>query len=213
MSLTGAVAAHPAQFSKSIIAALASMIPAGSHVHDPYAGLGLRLGALCDELGATFTGTDIEAWPDADSRVVVGDARDPASYPAGRFIVVTSPPYFGNRISTDYANGPLPTTKTAGRRSYGISLGRALHADNLARLGREKHRRDFYENFAAAAQWWPEALLNVDLPMKDDTLDALLAAGLSACTLLPVETPRYRVAGHGDERPPHELVIHAERTP
>ena len=66
---------HPAEFSPEVIDVLAELIRPGEHVHDPYGGRGLRLGALCDRLGATFTATDIEDWPGADSRVVAGQLR------------------------------------------------------------------------------------------------------------------------------------------
>lgn len=43
------VPVHPAQYSPEVIDVLRHLIAPGEHVHDPFAGTGLRLGALCDE--------------------------------------------------------------------------------------------------------------------------------------------------------------------
>ena len=72
---------HPAEFSPEVIDVLAELIRPGEHVHDPYGGRGLRLGALCDRLGAIFTATDIEEWPGSDPRVALGNAEDAADLP------------------------------------------------------------------------------------------------------------------------------------
>lgn len=208
--LTGTVPAHPAQYSPEIIELLRGLIEPGERIVDPFAGLGLRLGALCDELDADFSGTDIETWPGADPRVEGGDARMPLCYPAAPFTVVTSPPYT-NRISTDYVNGPTETTKRAGRRAYGISLGRALSMPNLARVAKPDSD-EFYAGLGAAMdQWGDRVLLNVDLPMGGRAAALLTMRGYVIEHVHRVGTRRYKVVGHGDTRAPHEIVIEAVR--
>ena len=67
--------AHPCQFSPEVLDVLAGLISPGEHVYDPFAGPGVRLGALCDELGATFSGGDIEEWEDPPHDPRVGSRR------------------------------------------------------------------------------------------------------------------------------------------
>lgn len=212
MALTGPVPAHPAEFSPEVLAALRPLLMGRPFVFDPFAGRGRRLGALCDELGIRFAGCDIEPWRDSDPRVRCADASDPESYPYGPFTVVTSPPYFGNRISSDYVNGPTPTTKTAGRRSYGISLGRALHPKNIARFCRPGQRRD--HDFAASmivCHWDDAAIVNVDSPIADQWADVLVGAGYEVQQRIPVVTRRYRGPANSDRRADHEVVLVASR--
>ena len=147
-------------------------------MHDPFAGPGLRLAKLCDAVGATFTGADIEAWPGADARVRVADARDAASYPPAPFTVVTSPVYLNKRLA-DYPNGVTPRTKTKGRRDYAISLGRALHPDNLARVTGRPSRADGYwqRHREAVRNWGPRVILNVDEPIEAGWIGLLAERG------------------------------------
>lgn len=218
MSLTGAVPAHPAQYSPEILEVLGELIEPGERIHDPFAGLGLRLGALCDEIGAEFTGTDIEPWAGIDLRVDGGDSTLPLTYPERGFTVCTSPVYFGNRISSDYVNGPTETTKRAGRRAYGISLGRALAGGNLARACRPAHEDRYYELHSLAVRWWGErVLLNVDRPLGARWEELLSSHGYEIRQRIEVGTRRYRVGGDGDgfgagERAECELVIEAGRS-
>lgn len=216
MSLTGTVPTHPARFTPAILQAIEpTLARLGLPVHDPFAGEGRRLGALCDRLGLTFTGADIEAWPERDERVAVADSRDAASYPDGPFVVVTSPPYFGNRISTDYANGPTPTTKTAGRHSYGISLGRGLADANLARLCRPTRQAEHDAFAAAIVQWWPQhVIVNVDSPIAEQWEAILASAGYTIVQRLDIVTPRLGggLAG-ATKRASAERILLAERAP
>jgi hypothetical protein len=142
---------NPCRYPAEVLTILADFIWPFTDIHDPFAGDGGRLGALCDRRRTTFTGTDIEVWPGHDPRVVQADAADPASYPAGSFTIITSPVYLNKRCA-DYRNGPTPRTKTEGRRDYGIALGRALHPDNLARFtGRPSRARDYWARGPLAA--------------------------------------------------------------
>ena len=212
MGLTGSVAKHPAQYSPEILAALADLIHPSEHIHDPFAGLGVRLGALCDRLGNGFTGTDIEDWPDKDPRVMLGDSTHFLTYPMRSFTVVTSPVYFGNRISSDYVEGPRETTKLNGRRSYGISLGRALDASNAARVCRPTQRDEYFAlHREAAKNWGWRAIVNVDSPVEEEWVDLLAVAGYGSISTQRVTTRRYRVAGHGDQRADAEVIIDARR--
>jgi hypothetical protein len=96
-------AKHPARFSKEILEVLRIELASAPWVHDPFAGTGERLGALCDELGVGFSGTELEAPFIVDGRVKQGDSRDPEAYPVKVAIrdvglwpsywIVTSPVY------------------------------------------------------------------------------------------------------------------------
>jgi hypothetical protein len=211
MSLTQPPPLHPAEFSPEVLDVFERVLAGVSHVHDPWAGRGVRLGSLCDRLGVAFTGTDIERYKDMDPRVGLGDSSKWWSYPSGNFTVVTSPVYL-NRISTDYVNGPLPTTKVEGRRAYGISLGRALDRENLARTCRSEG--DYYWAHGNAVQWWRyQAIVNVDLPMLIGWRKLLTESGFRISDEICVETRRYRGPANSDKRAPCEVVIVAKRPP
>jgi hypothetical protein len=208
------VPVHPCQFSPEVIAALEELVPPGEHVHDPFAGCGFRLAALCDRIGAVYTGTDIEDWPDRDPRVPVGDSTLAQTYPDGAFIVVTSPVYLKKRLA-DYANGPKPTTKTNGRRDYGISLGRALEPGNLARYtGRPGRACDYWRLHSEAVRHWGHrALVNVDAPISKGWCEVLEAHGYEVVAVTPVRTRRYGGLHNADQRADHEVLIEARRAP
>lgn len=205
-------AIHPCQYSPEVIEALRPHIHPKEHIHDPFAGTGLRLGALCDELGAVYSGGDIEDWPDHDPRVALTDSTLSTSYPADPFVVVTSPVYLNKRLA-DYANGPLPTTKTKGRRDYGISLGRPLNAGNLARHTGKPNRADMYWalHYDAVARWGHCALVNVDLPISDGWCGLLTKAGYEVRSVEAVHTRRYGGLDNAEKRAEHEVLIKAVR--
>jgi hypothetical protein len=200
---------HPCQYSPEVLAVLAEMISSGERVHDPFAGPGVRLGALCDRLGAVFSGGDIEEWPGHDSRIVIADACNPASYPSRPFTIVTSPVYVNKRCA-DYANGPTPTTRTKGRRDYGIALGRPLHPDNLARFtGRPAKIESYWLSHAQAVKHWGErVLLNVDEPISERWQQLLSDHGYRISDVIPAYTRRYGGLHNADKRAEHEVVIH-----
>lgn len=202
------VPVHPCPFSPEVIDALRPLISAGEHVHDPFAGLGLRLANLCDEVGATYSGGDIEEWPGADHRVALADATAEASYPPKPFTIATSPVYQNKRLA-DYANGPLPTTKVKGRRDYGISLGRALHANNLARhTGKPSRAAAYWRTHIDAVQWWGDrVLVNVDSPIADTWALMLNECGYHIEQWTPVYTQRYGGLDNADKRAEYEILM------
>lgn len=203
---------HPCQYSPEVIEVLKGLIQPGEHVHDPFAGTGVRLALLCDDLGAIYTGTDIEEWPDSSRRVSRGDARDPDSYPAGDITIVTSPVYLNKRLA-DYPNGPLVTTKTKGRRDYGIALGRALHRDNLARhTGRPSRAAAYWRTHGEAVKHWGNrAVVNVDSPIAPGWVDLMTAHGYRIKRVIPVYTRRYGGLDNAEKRAEYEVVIVAQR--
>ena len=203
---------HPCQYSPEVIEILRGLIHRGEWVHDPFAGTGLRLGALCTEVGAIFTAGDIEDWPDHHPHVNLADALEGHTYPRHPFTVVTSPVYQNKRLG-DYVNGPLPTTKVKGRRDYGISLGRALAPNNLARhTGRESRAIEYWRLHGLAVKHWGErAIVNVDSPIATGWVDLLLDAGYSISNVIPAYTQRYRGLANSEKRAECEVVIVAER--
>jgi len=207
---------HPAEYSPEVIEVFATLIRPGEHIHDPYAGRGLRLGALCDQLGRTFTGTDIEAWPDSDPRVDGGNSEMPLTYPAKPFTVICSPTYVNKRLS-DYAKvGPLPTTQLRGRRDYAISLGRPVHPDSTVLLtGRHAKHDDgaaYYAAHGRAIRHWDQrAIVNVDSPIGADWCRLLEQHGYRIVQIIPAYTQRYGGLDNADKRADFEVVIEAWR--
>lgn len=204
---------HPCQYSPEVLDILRTLVAPGDHVHDPFAGPGVRLGKLCDEIGATFSGGDIEEWPGRDYRVQVLNATWQGSYPPFQYniedyLLVTSPVYQNKRCA-DYANGPTPDTKTKGRRDYGIALGRALHPNNLARTtGRKNREEDYWYLHGLAVRWWPNrVIVNVDEPIHHRWLHLLIGRGYDIKEIIPAYTRRYGGLDNADKRAEHEVVI------
>lgn len=213
MGLTQKAPLHPAEFSPEVLDLIGPILVGRGvkRVHDPFAGRGVRLARLCDELGIAFSGTDIERYPGSDLRVQLGDSSKWWEYPAYMrdWAVVTSPVYL-NRISTDYVNGPTPNTKTNGRRAYGISLGRALDRANLARTCRQEAK--YYEEHAKCVKWWGNlAIVNVDLPMMSGWRAVLWLCGFEVEQIIKAPTRRYRGPANSDKRAEHEIIIVATK--
>jgi hypothetical protein len=208
--LTGTVPVHPARYSKAVLDIVKPLIDSYNlPVHDPFAGTGERLGRAVRGMMLEFSGTDIETWQDMDWGVKQGDSRVAATYPRGDFIVVTSPVYFGNRISSDYADGPLSTTKARGRHAYGISLGRPLDPDNMARLCRAT-RGSEHDAMALACMkhWGYRAIVNVDAPIADRWVRLGWEAGYITYRRIEAKTRRVTGGLTGvSKRAPHEVVL------
>jgi len=210
MALTGSTPTHPARYSRAVLTVLGPLINKyGLHVHDPFAGTGVRLAKVVDGMMLTYSGTDIEEWAGRDPRVRLGNSRYASTYPPKPFIVVTSPVYFENRISTDYVEGPTPSTKLAGRHAYGISLGKALHEENMARFCRTTRGSDHDFLALACMKWWPNrALVNVDEPLTDRWMRLGWEAGYITTQIIPTKTRRLKGGLAGvKKRAPNEVVL------
>lgn len=216
---------HPAPYSPQIIEVFRQLIPAGCHVHDPYAGEGLRLGALCDDLGVTFSGTDLEPVFIRDPRVKAGDATQRRSYPRGRYVIVTSPVY-PNGIADDWH-----AQDGSRRRTYRSAAAKLrghdepMHPNNMGRWGYRgtklgNPKRIMYWKLARETiECWTRAdlaLVNVsDFLHSKGTREyvtngwvkLLESYGWSVRKVLDVETPRWRDGANGAARVEAEQVI------
>lgn len=124
---------HPARYSAALLDHLRPILADAPHVHDPFAGTGERLGALCDELGVTYTGTELEAPFIVDPRVRQGDSRSWRTYPcarpcAGRCPVARTGPYW-IVTSPVYANGMADNFRPTGICSACKGRGHSLFCD------------------------------------------------------------------------------------
>jgi hypothetical protein len=206
---------HPCPYPAEVLQVFATLIHPGEQVHDPYAGTSVRLGRLCDHLGAVFTGTELELPFIGDQRVVRADARDPCGYPRRPFTVVTSPTFLDRRLA-DYRNGPTDRTNPKGRHDYAISLGRALHPDNTARhTGRSaQHEIDAYwaAHAAAVQHWHQRAIVNMSQVSAQAWCALLRDGGYRIEAVVDVPTRGYGRKGHEPEvvtvaiRPPAPAV-------
>lgn len=210
-------AKHPAPFTESIIEELALLIPACAPsrwvgVHDPFAGEGRRLGALCDKLGYKFTGTDLEPWKDRDSRVRVGDSTDPTTYPTGPFIVATSPTY-NNGVNDHF----LPR-ETSRRLTYRVAAGRPLHVNNTGRYsgrGSKKGEVAYWELTRKVVAHWPgTCLVNVKDSTRAGTTyplvdlwTALLCEFEYDVRRVEVECPGWRFGTNHEKRAEVEAIL------
>ena len=142
------------------------------------------------------------------TRVLVADACDPLSYPPRPFTVVTSTVYLNKRFG-DYKNGPTPTTKTKGRRDYGIALGRALHPRNLARYtGHPRYAHLYWAGHTDAVKCWGDrVVLNVDEPISAGWQALLGDQGYEVVSVVPVFTRRYGGLANADKRAKYEVVM------
>lgn len=214
---------HPAPFSEPIIEALADLIPEhvppGWIVHDPFAGEGKRLGALCDRLGYKFSGSDLEPWLDADPRVDVGDSTRFNSYPfwTGRpFSVVTSPTY-NNGLNDHFKPGD-----TSRRLTYRVAAGRELHPHNTGRYsgrGSKAAEAAYWELTKQCVKHWPSvALVNVKdsvragevYPLVVHWADLLEGVGYTVDQHM-VECPGWRFGANSAARADSESILIARR--
>jgi hypothetical protein len=167
---------NPAPYSDEIIAAFERMIPRlvepGLVVHDPFAGDGVKLGALCDRIGYEFTGTDLEHWrvPGGrrDYRMITGDSTDEGTYPEAPFVVVTSPSY-NNGVNDHFA--PRETSR---RLTYRVNAGRPLHVNNTGRYsgrGSKTAEAEYWRLTSGCVKHWPDlVLVNVKDSYREEKL-------------------------------------------
>jgi tRNA G10 N-methylase Trm11 len=132
---------HPATFSDPILrhlaATLAVLLPEGSRIVDPFAGVG-----KVHSLGYDSVGVEIEPeWAAMHSRTLCGDSTRLVELVSGQTFdaVVTSPAY-GNRMADNYA-GDARGTK---RFTYRTALGRALSEGSGAAMQWGQSYRDLH---------------------------------------------------------------------
>lgn len=203
-----------------IVEALGRVLDDTLPVFDPFAGVGVRLGALCDTLNVQFSGVDLEVWADSDPRVRVGDATNPDIYPLGPFRVVTSPTY-GNGLNDHHEPRDMST-----RYTYRVALGGPLHRNNTGRYGIRGGRKAWHRYWrisgAAIACWAAReapAVVNVkafihnhqvvDLPRLWET--ALLVHGYRLTQRVEVPVTGIRHGANHDRRIDHEVILVADR--
>lgn len=207
---------HPAPFTDSIIDAFRALIPEwvpiGQIIHDPFGGEGVRLGALCDELGYTFSGTDLEPWNDGDPRVALGDSTDPGSYPDAPHAIVTSPTY-NNGVNDHFE------PKDASRRlTYRVRAGHALHLNNTGRYsgrGSKKGEAEYWRITREVVKCWPAVVLvNVKDSYRLDVLYPLVQMWTDLLTEFgyvvserEVECPGWRFGTNGQSRADTESIL------
>lgn len=226
---------HPAKFSPQILDALRPIIEnLGLHVHDPFAGTGERLGALCDRVGVPFSGTELEPEYIVDPRVKPGNSTKPDAYPwhcwPGQDIrdcvVVTSPVYPNGM--TDHFEAKDGSRRHTYRQGLAAIRGsdRPLHVDNMGRYG-NAHRRSWASQAAhfdiahRCVTWWPQlAVVNVkdvkatryEVPVVGLWRALLDEHGYRIVEQVDVDCPGHRDGANGDLRADHEAVLVAERS-
>ncbi len=209
---------HPAQYTPSIIGVFERIfgIFVPKMVFDPFAGTGLRLGALCDKWEVPFAGCDIEDWAGKNERITVADATQPYSYPAGEFTVITSPTY-GNGI-----NDHFKPTDSSKRFTYRVALGHELHKRNSGRYGirgGKKAWSNYWRINHEAIRCWRNHRVNVIVNVKafihggktidlpELWVDELDEQGYNIQDVIEVPTPGIRFGSNHDARIDHEVII------
>ena len=204
---------HPTQYSQSLLEIIAPELD--EKIHDPFAGTGIRLGKLCDELGKTFSGTDIEDWG-GDPRVKRGDSTQLSSYPEGSYQIVTSPVY-PNGMADHFK--PKDTSR---RRTYRVGLGKSLQENNAGRYSvraGSKAADKYWEINKEAIICWAtlgwSGFVNVSdfihkgevYPLVGMWRDLLAQQGFYVEQYATVLTPRYRLGTNRSKRVPYEAWL------
>jgi hypothetical protein len=215
------VGKHPAPFTDSIIDELASLIPRyvpdGAIIHDPFAGEGTKLAALCERLGYAYTGTDLEPWPNRDSRVKVGDSTDPLTYPDGPFVVVSSPTY------NNGVNDHFKPNDASRRLTYRSRAGHELHPNNTGRWsGRSsaKGEAEYWRITREVVKHWPDvAMVNVKDSIRVGEIyrlcslwSRLLEEHGYEIEWVDVPCPGWRYGSNNKARVDSEVILVAVRT-
>lgn len=215
------VGKNPAPFSDSVIEALRVLIPKyvsqSYEIHDPFAGEGMKLGALCDRLGYRFTGIDLECWDESDPRVHLGDSTSPGTYPIVPYAVVCSPTY--NNGVNDHWN---PKDKST-RLTYRTRAGHDLHLNNTARWSGRRSKRG-EENYwaityAVVANWPNLVMVNLKnsirakeiYPLIDKWVDLLQSYKYEIVDVVFPACPGWRFGQNGSARMDAEIIIVAQR--
>ncbi len=211
---------NPAPFSDPIIKELERLIPQlpDAIIHDPYAGEGIKLGALCDRLGRTFSGVDLERWEGSDPRVRLDDSVDQQSYPTQPFIVTTSPTYCNG------VNDNFKPSDTSRRLTYRVAAGHELHPNNTGRWsgrGSKTAEAEYWRITRACVRHWPDAaLVNVKdstrageiYPLVQLWTDLLIEYGYDV-ERVDVACPGWRFGANSQVRADTEAILIALRSP
>jgi hypothetical protein len=223
-----AATTHPSRWTPAVLDAIEPVIAdLGLPVHDPFAGTGERLGQLCDTLGLSFTGTEIEPEFAVDQRVRSGDSTDPSTYPADAHVVVTSPVYPNGM--TDHFHARDGSRRHTYRQALAAIQGydRPLDPNNMGAHG-NRHRRSarseatHFDIARRCVTHWPEhAVVNVKdvvataytVPVVETWRTMLLAQRYRITAELSVPTPGQRHGANGHLRADAEAVLIAERAP
>lgn len=215
---------HPARWSPAILDAIEPWLTKlGLAVHDPYAGTGERLGALCDRLGLTFTGTEIQPEFIVDLRVDPGDSTLPLTYPATPFVIVTSPVYPSGMA--DHFRAQDGSKRHTYRQALAEIRGHdtELHPNNMGRWGVRRGRKAVERHFDLARRcihhWSDDVIVNVSdfiyrhhvWALVDRWHDLLTEFDYQLVDEIEVETPRQRNGANGDLRVDHETILVAHR--
>jgi hypothetical protein len=216
---------HPARFSVELLPVIGHSL-AGWRlpVHDPFAGTGERLGRLCDELGLTFTGTEIEPEWIVDARVRRGDSTEAGAYPTCDYAVATSPTY-PNGMADHFRAGDdshRNTYRQALQRTRGAD--RELHPNNTGRYNNRRGQRieaQYWKLCRVAVAHWPaRAVVNVkDFYYQNDQLYPVVTRwmalleehGYTVRERIDVPCPGNRY-GANRQRVETEAVLVCERT-
>lgn len=212
---------HPATFTDSIIESLAELIPIyAPHkvlIHDPFAGEGTKLAALCARLGYFFTGTDLEPWPNRDRRVSVGDSADPSTYPAGNYHAIVTSPTYNNGV-----NDHFKPSDTSRRLTYRAAAGHELHPGNTGRWsgrGSKRGESEYWRITRDVVKNWPDiAFVNVKDSIRVGEIyrlsglwsDLLVAYGYDV-EWVDVPCPGWRFGSNSDARVDSEVILVAIR--
>lgn len=217
---------HPCRWTPAILDAITPVIAElGLPVHDPFAGTGERLSALCDELGVRFTGTELEPEFAVDPRVAAGDSTMPLTYPSGPYVIVTSPAYPNGMA--DHFKASDNSRRHTYRQALATTIGqdRPLHPNNMGRYGnrhrRSQHVEDTHFDLAArCVRWWPtHAVVNVKdveadtyrVAVVDRWHELLRDAGYQIDQVIQVPVNGQRHGANRSARADHEAVIVGRR--
>lgn len=209
---------HPCPMSWPIIHALGPILKhlAPDHVHDPFAGEGRRLADLCAYLGIWFSGTDLVEWRGHHRAVVIGDATNPASYPTGPHIVVTSPTY-NNGFGDTYTDNSERHTYTAAARQELGPTNTGRYTGRYSKTGEAM----YWKLHDEAVRHWPATVVvNVKdsirygdvYPLGDLWCDLLIRHGYAITGRQAVECGGHRKCANGNLRVDDEQVIVAVKT-
>jgi hypothetical protein len=216
------VVTHPARWTPAILDAIEPVIvDLGLPVHDPFAGTGERLGALCDKVALPFTGTEIEAPFIIDPRVKQGDSSDPATYPPHPHVVVTSPVYPNGMA--DHFRARDTSKRHTYRQALATILGydQPLHANNMGRYagrtrrGMASERRHFDIARRCIVHWPDHVIVNVKdvitktevVPVVELWKELLVTRAYEVVDEIKVATPGQRNGANSDARADHEMVL------